>query len=107
MPHFILENLKLAFAIVAVVAMFGYFMTISSVLTRLDLYHHEVWVRLGSARVMPASFAKQFLLNRFVVLGEYRALDDKVLNKRGLFARCALFAVILCIALAPVIAPDR
>jgi len=102
-----IENIKVVFALFAVAAMFAYFATMSNFLIRLDLYHHELWTDFGSARVMPSSLANQFRLNKFVVLGKYRALGDDVLNRRGLLVRIALAAVILVIASAPLIAPPH
>ena len=102
-----IESIRVVFALVAIVAMFSYFTIISSFLTRLDLYHHELWTDFGSPRVMPTSIVNQFRLNKFVVLGRYRGLGDSVLNRRGMLARLALAEVVLAIASAPIIAPPH
>jgi cell division protein FtsW (lipid II flippase) len=103
MPH----ALQIFFAVIVIGAMAGYMVALSSVLTRLDLYHHDMWVRFGSARVFPSSFVKQFLLFRFIAFGEYRSLGDSELNRRGALARIATLGLIAVIILAPIVAPHH
>ncbi len=50
-----MADAKVLFVFVAVAAMIGYFVAISSFLVRLDLYHHELWTEFGSPKVMPVN----------------------------------------------------
>jgi hypothetical protein len=100
-------DFRMIFAFVAIGVVFSYFITISSFLIRLDLYHHELWTGFGSPRVVPNSLSNQFRLNKFVVLGRYRALGDDVLNRRGTLVRLALAAFFLLVVSAPFIAPPH
>jgi len=96
-----------AFAAVVVASMFAYFGTFADFVARLEIRHHETWERFGSPKIIPMSLIKQFTLNRYVALGEFYALGDAGLNRKGMLARLSLFAVIVVIALAPIIAPAR
>jgi hypothetical protein len=100
----VMTNIKPIFALVTVAAMVGLFIAISNVVIRLEMYHRETWERFGSPKYLPVSLVKQFLFARFVALAEYRKLDDAALNKRAIFARISLFAMIVIIILAPLVA---